>query len=74
MKGLHISENFLFLLKYTPLILYPYVSSKCFIYKIIYIFGGFEFFRLKVPQSPLYVARSLSLHLRPPGEWDIFVF
>ena len=63
MKGLHISENFHFLLKYTPLMPYPYVSSKCFIYKIIYMFGGFEFFRLKVPQSPLYVAQSMSLLL-----------
>ena len=33
--------------------LYPYVSSKYFILKIKSMFGGFEFFRLKVPQSPL---------------------
>ena len=33
--------------------LYPYVSSKYFILKIKSVFGGFEFFRLKVLQSPL---------------------
>ena len=33
--------------------LYPYVSSKCLILKIRYMFGGSDFFRLKVPQSPL---------------------
>ena len=33
--------------------LYPYVSSKDFILKIKSMLGGFEFFRLKVPQSPL---------------------
>ena len=33
--------------------LYPYVSSKYFILKIESVFGGFEIFRLKVPQSPL---------------------
>ena len=36
----------------------PYVSSKCFISKIKYMFGGLDFFRLKVPQSPLqYINR-----------------
>ena len=35
--------------------LYPYVSSKYFILKIKSVFGEFEFFRLKVPQSPLHL-------------------
>ena len=29
--------------------------TKCFISKIIYMLGGFEFFRLMVPQSPLFL-------------------
>ena len=52
---LHISENFHLLLKYTPLdaVSVGYVSSKYIILKIKSMIRGFEFFRLKVPQSPL---------------------
>ena len=54
-KRLHIFEKNYSCSNIHDWMLYPYVSSKCCISKIKYMFGGFEFFRLKVPQSPLRV-------------------